>query len=85
MNGELDFSASLRERVALLKGVPSDVFEKLKTRITFTPGARDLCKCLKVSMDCKLAVLSGGFIPLAEWVKDELGLDYAYANTVSAL
>ncbi|KMU76866.1 phosphoserine phosphatase [Coccidioides immitis RMSCC 3703] len=30
MNGELDFSASLKARVSLLKGVPADVFEKLK-------------------------------------------------------
>jgi len=79
MNGELDFSQSLRERVALLKGVPSDVFEKLKSVITFTPGARELCKVLK-NLGYKLAVLSGGFIPLASYVKNELGLDYAYAN-----
>ena len=81
MNGELDFTQSLRERVALLQGVPSDVFDKLKSVITFTPGARDLCKALK-NLGYKLAVLSGGFIPLANYVKDELGLDYAYANQV---
>jgi len=82
MNGELDFSASLKARVALLKGVPSTVFESLKSTITFTPGARELCKCLK-KLGCTLAVLSGGFMPLAEWVKHELGLDYAFANNVS--
>ncbi|KAB8077126.1 HAD-like domain-containing protein [Aspergillus leporis] len=79
MNGELDFSASLKERVGLLKGVPADVFEKLKSVITISPGARELCKALK-TLGYKLAVLSGGFQPLAEWLAGELGIDYAYAN-----
>lgn len=84
MNGELDFSASLKERVSLLKGVPADVFEKLKSIITIAPGARELCKALK-TLGCKMAVLSGGFQPLAEWLAGELGLDYAFANHVRDL
>lgn len=83
MNGELDFSASLKARVSLLKGVPADVFEKLKSIITISPGARELCRGLK-ALGCKLAVLSGGFQPLAEWLAGELGLDYAFANHVRA-
>lgn len=79
MNGELDFSASLKARVALLKGVPSDVFERLKPKITITPGARELCKVLR-RLGLQLAVISGGFQPLADWLKDQLGLDYAFAN-----
>lgn len=81
MNGEIDFSESLRERVSLLNGVPADVFEKLKSVLTISPGARELCKSLK-SLGCKLAVLSGGFQPLAEWLAGELGIDYARANHV---
>jgi phosphoserine phosphatase len=83
MNGELDFAASLKERVALLKGVPADVFEKLKPILTISPGARELCKALK-TLGCKLAVLSGGFQPLAEWLAGQLGIDYAFANHVGA-
>ncbi|KAI9879888.1 MAG: hypothetical protein M1830_006555 [Pleopsidium flavum] len=79
MNGELDFAESLKARVALLKGVPADVFEKLKSVITITPGVRELCKALK-RLGFKMAVLSGGFTPLAEWLAGELSLDYAYAN-----
>ena len=79
MNGELDFSASLKARVALLKGVPSDVFEQLKPKITITPGARELCRGLK-RLGCTLAVCSGGFQPLADWLAAELGLDHAFAN-----
>jgi len=83
MNGELDFSASLKARVALLKGVPADVFERLRAKITITPGARELCKCLK-KLGFTLAVLSGGFQPLADWLAGELGLDYAFANHLTA-
>lgn len=79
MNGELDFSASLKARVSLLKGVPSDVFDQLKSKIVITPGAKELCKCLK-RLGFTLAVLSGGFQPLADWLAGELGLDYAFAN-----
>jgi phosphoserine phosphatase len=82
MNGELDFAASLKERVGLLKGVPADVFEKLKSVITISKGARELCRALK-ALGYKMAVLSGGFQPLAEWLAGELGLDYAVANHVS--
>ncbi len=81
MNGELDFTESLRARVALLRGVRADVFEKLKSVITITPGARELCRALK-RLGFKMAVLSGGFTPLAEWLAAQLGLDYASANNV---
>lgn len=83
MNGEIDFAASLKERVCLLKGVPADVFEKLKSVLTISPGARELCKSLK-ALGYKLAVLSGGFQPLAEWLASELGIDHAFANHVRA-
>jgi phosphoserine phosphatase len=79
MNGELDFAASLKARVALLKGVPSDVFERLKPKITITPGAKELCKVLK-RLGFSLAVLSGGFQPLADWIAGQLGLHHAFAN-----
>ena len=83
MNGTLDFTASLRARCALLAGCPTSVFSHLRASgaITITPGARELCAALKEA-GFKLAVLSGGFMPMAEWVRDELGLDYAFANDV---
>lgn len=81
MNGELDFTASLKERVSLLKGVPADVFDKLQDIVTIAPGARELCKALK-ALGFKMAVLSGGFQPLADWLAKELGIDYAFANHV---
>jgi phosphoserine phosphatase len=84
MRGEApytDFEASLRARVALLKGVPTSIWQSLREDgiIIFTPGAKDLVRVLK-GLGWKTAVLSGGFTPLALWVKETLGLDYAYAN-----
>ncbi|OCK79928.1 phosphoserine phosphatase serb [Lepidopterella palustris CBS 459.81] len=79
MNGELDFEQSLRKRCALLKGVPSSVWETLKPKITLNHGSHDLVKALK-KLGYKTAVLSGGFTPLTGWVAGNLGLDYFHAN-----
>jgi phosphoserine phosphatase len=82
MNGELDFNASLAERVALLKGIEStSLFDELKTQLVFTNGVKELCKVLGKT-GVKMAVLSGGFTPLAKYVAGELGLDYAHANNL---
>lgn len=75
-----DFAASLRARVGLLKGVEGKYWDYLREEvIQFTDGAGRLIRCLK-SDGWTAAVLSGGFVNLAEWVKDSLGLDYAFAN-----
>lgn len=83
MNGELDFSGSFKERVALLKGVDADIFTKLRSVITPTKGARELIRALK-RLGVKTAVVSGGFIPLTQWLADDLGIDYAFANTIAS-
>ncbi|KAJ1732615.1 Phosphoserine phosphatase [Coemansia biformis] len=79
MQGEMDFAESLAARVALLKDTPVEALEDVKRSLRFTDGARYLCRALK-SAGFKLAVISGGFLPLARYVKAELGLDYAFAN-----
>ncbi len=83
MNGELDFSESLRERAKLLRGVDADIFTKLREVITPTKGVKPLIAALK-RMGVKTAVLSGGFIPLTQWLADQLGIDYAFANTLAS-
>lgn len=82
MNGELDFNESLRERVLLLKGIDaSTLWDELKEKLQITNGAIELCKALK-KLGVVMAVCSGGFIPLASHIKEQLGLGYAYANTL---
>jgi len=79
MNGELDFDASLRERVRLLAGTPVSALEKVLARIELTPGAEDLVRVLK-RLGYRTAVISGGFIEIVEPIQKRLGLDYAFAN-----
>ena len=55
--------------------------EKIRQRLTFTSGVKELCKALS-RFGCKTAVISGGFMPLADYVKQSLGLDYAFANNL---
>ena len=79
MNGDIDFATSLSERVAMLKGVRTDVWDDLKKTVTIATGARELVHGLK-QKGVLTGVVSGGFIPMAEWLKGELGLDVAVAN-----
>jgi phosphoserine phosphatase len=81
MNGHIDFKESLRRRVALLEGTPTTVYEAIRQKLVIQDGARLLCSRLK-RLGYKLAVLSGGFIPLVQYIQSELGFDYAFANTV---
>jgi phosphoserine phosphatase len=81
MQGQIDFKESLRRRVALLAGTPTTVYEAIRQKLVFQDGARLLCARLK-RLGCKLAVVSGGFVPLAKYIQAELGLDYAFANNV---
>ncbi|TQW00663.1 hypothetical protein V2A60_001724 [Cordyceps javanica] len=81
MIGELEFEASFRERLALLRGLPASIFERLRPALQVTPGVPQLIKALK-RLGVKTAVLSGGFQPLTTWLAGELGLDYAFANDV---
>lgn len=79
MNGDIDFATSLKERVAMLKGVRTNVWEDLKKTVTIATGAKELVSGLK-KRRVLTGVVSGGFTPMAEWLKGELGLDVAFAN-----
>ncbi|MBS5976274.1 phosphoserine phosphatase SerB [Actinomyces urogenitalis] len=79
MRGELDFAASLRERVATLRGVPETVFAEVLAEVRPTRGAAGLINELH-ARGCRVGVVSGGFeevvVPLAE----RLGIDHVAAN-----
>jgi len=79
MQGELNFDDALRARVALLEGASEDVFTKVLDVIELTPGAERMVKVLK-RLGYRLAVVSGGFIQVAQPLATKLGLDYAFAN-----
>lgn len=80
MQGELDFRASLIERVALLKGLPeSALTEVYEQKLALTPGAEALIATAK-AYGIKFMLVSGGFTFFTDRLKARLGLDYAYAN-----
>jgi phosphoserine phosphatase len=60
MNGEIDFKESLRRRVALLQGTSVEVLNTVRDNLTFTEGAKFLCRALK-RLGFKLAVISGKY------------------------
>ena len=59
MRGELDFSASLRERVATLKGLPIRIFDEVRNEISITPGVPELIHAVKAAGG-SIGVVSGG-------------------------
>ncbi|MCC5960310.1 MAG: phosphoserine phosphatase SerB [Rhodobacteraceae bacterium] len=82
MNGELKFEDALRERVALLKGLDESVISKvLETRITFTPGGRELIATMK-GRGAYAVLVSGGFTAFTAHVAETLGFDENRANTL---
>ncbi|MBG0820264.1 phosphoserine phosphatase SerB [Planomonospora sp. ID91781] len=84
MRGELDFAESLRRRVALLEGLPEEIFEKVRKEIVLTPGARTLVRTLK-RLDYRFAIVSGGFTQLTDGLVHDLGIDYSAANTLEVV
>jgi phosphoserine phosphatase len=81
MRGEIDFSTSLIERVATLKGLPESVLEQTAQSLSPTKGASELIQEIHARGGLAAAV-SGGFIQLLDGLKRELDLDYARANTL---
>ncbi|MBY5802781.1 phosphoserine phosphatase SerB [Rhizobium leguminosarum bv. trifolii] len=82
MNGEIAFEPALRERVALLKGLPiSVVDEVIAKRITLTPGGTELIATMK-SKGHYTALVSGGFTVFTSRIAATLGFDENRANTL---
>lgn len=81
MHGELDFSESLRERVACLEGIPNSVFAEVADAISFNPGALDLVAACN-ELGWPTAVVSGGFTPVLDRLVARAGFTYAHANTL---
>ena len=82
MNGELDFEASLRARVATLAGLPVSVFDAVADQIRYTQGVREMTAGVQAAGG-KVGVVAGGFHELVDPVAEELGLDFWCANRLS--
>jgi phosphoserine phosphatase len=84
MRGELDFAASLHQRVACLAGLPAEVLEDVRDAVRLTPGARTLCRTL-LRLGFTLAVVSGGFVEVVRPLADGLGIRHVHANRLEVV
>lgn len=82
MNGELDFEAALKTRVALIKGLELKTIEEIRReRITLAPGGRALVQTMK-AYGAYTSLVSGGFSFFADYFAKRIGFDEATANTL---
>ncbi len=80
MRGELDFSASLARRVALLEGLDAGALERVyEERLRLSLGAEQMLAAVQAA-GLKTLLVSGGFTFFTERLKARLGLDYTHAN-----
>ena len=79
MNGEIDFTAALNERVGLLAGMPADILDRALERVTLSPGAGALVRTMRAN-GAYTALISGGFTCFTGAVRDRLGFDFDQAN-----
>lgn len=84
MAGELDFRASFKERLALLKDLDVSVLDSIGASLRLTEGAETLFAELK-RLGYKTAILSGGFTYFAKQLQAKLGIDYVFANELEVV
>lgn len=82
MRGELDFPAALRERVGLLAGLPETVIDEvIATRITLTPGGRELVGTMRAH-GARTLLVSGGFTAFTSRIARLIGFDESRGNSL---
>ncbi len=79
MRGEIAFEPALRERMALLAGLPASVIAEVLSRITLNPGARTLVRTMK-ARGARVVIVSGGFSQFTGAVAELTGADEHRAN-----
>ncbi len=81
MNGEIDFATALRERVAMLRGLPVTALEATWARMRLTPGAAALVATMRAN-GARTALVSGGFTFFTGRVAALVGFDLHRANVL---
>lgn len=82
MNGELDFAASLRERVALFRDRPASLLTEAAKRIRVNPGAATLVRTMR-RHGARTVLVSGGFYAFSNIVRDMIGFNRDVANELT--
>jgi phosphoserine phosphatase len=81
MEGDLDFETALKERAALLKGASVEDIKEVVSKIPLMKGAEETIAELK-KRGYKIATITGSFEIIANRLKDDLDLDYAFSNVL---
>lgn len=81
MRGELDFAASLRQRVATLKDADANILKSVRDQLPLMPGLTSLVAKLQ-ALGWHVAIASGGFTYFAEYLRDTLHLSAIVANVL---
>jgi len=81
MRGELDFAASLRQRVAALKDADANILVQVRDQLPLMPGLTQLVEKLQ-ALGWHVAIASGGFTFFAEYLRDRLHLSAIAANVL---
>lgn len=82
MRGEINWPESLRRRVSLLAGLEESILQQVyEYRLILSPGAQILIAAAKKA-GLKILLVSGGFTFFTERLRERLGLDYAFSNTL---
>ncbi|MDO5533997.1 MAG: phosphoserine phosphatase SerB [Propionibacteriaceae bacterium] len=84
MRGELDFAASLHQRVATLAGLPVSVFDDVLDAVRLTPGARTLVATLQ-ELGFAVGLVSGGFLEVVQPLAESLGIRHVHANRLEVV
>lgn len=84
MRGELDFAASLRDRVALLAGLDASALDRVYDDLVLAPGARTTVRTLK-RLGYRFAIVSGGFSQITDRLADDLDIDFSAANELEVV
>lgn len=81
MRGEMDFDESFAQRLALLKGISTDVLDDICSRLTLSTGALTTISALK-ALGYHTVLVSGGFTYFARYIAEQLGIDEVHANAL---
>lgn len=79
IRGELDFEASLKSRVSLLKGLSINVFDKIYNELHLSKNAAKFIKVLQENQ-IEVGLVSGGFTTIVERLAKDLGISLYTAN-----
>lgn len=82
MAGELDFEEALAARLALLKGQPVSLLDRVAANTQITPGAKELVKTMRAN-GAACYLISGGFTFLTSVIAEKLGFTGHHANEIA--